>query len=105
MSDLGQILVHSHQNGTFFETLFREATNHIHATQSVADAILEIHNSGQLDILAAYTELQISQTDRSAFTLVHLLSKIMGNVESSPKVVMDCIRSLEQKQHDPPPIK
>ncbi|MDF3055688.1 MAG: hypothetical protein K0Q74_1595 [Gammaproteobacteria bacterium] len=99
MSDLGQILLYSYHNGTFFETLVREATSHIHATQSVADALLDIHNSGQLDVLAAYTELQISQEDRSAFTLVHLLSKIMGKVESSPKIVMDCIRSLEQNQH------
>lgn len=99
MPDLGQILVHSYHNGSFFEALFREATNHVHATQSVANALLDIHNSCQLDVLAAYTELQISQTDRSAFTLVHLLSKVMGNVESSPEVVMDCIRSLDQKQY------
>lgn len=99
MSDLDRILVHSYKNGSFFETLFREATSHVHATQSVADALLDIHNSGQLDVLVAYSELQISPTDRSAFTLVNLLSKVLANIESSPKIVMDCIRSLDQKQY------
>lgn len=100
MSKLSQTILESYTNGTFFDTLFDEVIKSSDHGNAVADTILNLHNAGELDLIAAYRNMQLAPSHRGAFTVIYTLSKILPDLDYQIEPLMDCMEYLFDGGHE-----